>query len=391
MIFTVETFELQKAVAACARGTATRSSIPALEGLLIDAHDSWVSVTGYNLNLGIQTKIPATVREPGAYVLPARTLTEIVRKLPEELVLFKTTAGKSVCSIQSGCFMMAIAGYEAKDFPELPSVSEDTVPAVSLAQNALKEMIGATVFAVSKVDTRPIQTGVLFEVSANSVTDGDVGQAAQYLTLVAVDGFRAAINRVQLSEPASEGSFVVPGATLKEVQRMLSKGTDDTVSIYKDDRHVSFRFGDTVTVSRLLEGYFFDYKKTLASINQKFTMQAKTDELVAAVDRCALLINEADKRPVRCKVGDNRLVFSVTATLGNAIDEVAATGKGDETEVGFNHSYLLDALKALPSDDVALHFSSPIAPCVITAPEKTPAEYGDFLYLLLPVRIKPGA
>ena len=368
MKFTCEKFLLLTAILTASRGAATKSPMQLLEGLLIEAEEESVRITGYDLKTGIVTTIPAEVEEAGGIVLNARLFGEIVRKMPGHNVNVSITSGFLA---QISCEMsdFEILGSPSSDYPELPTVDgQDTI---EIGEAVLKKMISQTIFAVSDNESRPIHTGALFET--------DKGE----LTIVAVDGYRLALRREPMKNDNTQVlSFVVPGTALSEVERIATDG-DGVIKITLGTKHIMFLIGDTVLISRRLEGEFLNYKNSIPQTS-KYQFKIVKDNLISAVERVSLIINEKMKSPVKCVFDDGILkLFSATA-LGKASDECGLDGDGEELEIGFNDKYLLDAIKAAPANEIILELSTGVNPCVISPAN----ENNNFLYMILPVRLK---
>lgn len=358
---------LQAAVNISAKAASAKSPIPALEGILLEAGIDKVKFTGYDLKKGIYTGIAADVAEPGSIVLGARIFESIVRSLPDGIVTVKTTSGSNV-SITCQNSDFAIIGTDAKDYPELPSV--ESAGCITLPQNIMGQMIRQTIFAVSDNESRPIYTGELFELS-----DGE-------LTVVAVDGYRLALRREKVENTGDAASFIVPGSALSDLEKLCAD-TDEAVSITLGAKHISFRIGETVLISRRLEGDFLNYRKTVPSA---FRVEVKAERsiLQRTVERVSLIIDDKIKNPLRCTFEDNMIHIVCATSLGKAEDVCPVDGSGEDIEIGFNNRYLLDALKAAPAEDINVCLNSGSSPCVIT-----PADGEDrFLYMILPVRLK---
>ncbi|MCR4770770.1 MAG: DNA polymerase III subunit beta [Oscillospiraceae bacterium] len=368
MNFNCEKTVLLNGIVTASRTVAAKSTIPALEGLLIETEEDCLILTGYNLKTGIRTKVPADVREGGKIIINARLLAEIVRKMAEGSINFSVD-GSFLVKISCSASYFEIMGSSADNFPELPAV--DAMNSIGVPEGKLKEMISQTLFAVSTNETRPVHTGSLFEVE-----NGE-------LTVVSVDGFRLALRREKISdESVSENSFVVPGSALSEVEKIASD-SEETVTISLGSRHIMFSIGDTEVISRRLEGEFLDYRKSIPS-QGKYTVFADRKLLIDVFERVSLVINEKYKSPVRCCFGNKILKVSSATALGKANDECGVDGDGEGLEIGFNNRYMLDALRAVPSDEIKIQISSGVSPCVIL-----PADDSDsFVYLVLPVRIK---
>lgn len=366
MKFTCDKQSLAHAVSAAARTVTTRSSIPALEGILVEASQSAVTLTGYNLSSGIRAVLEVDSADAGAVVINAKLLSDIVRKSPDDTITVATDDRLTV-TITCGMSEFTLMGLAATDFPALPETENDLT--LRLSQKTLKSMLGMTTFAVSDNDNKPIHTGALFDCK-----DGR-------LVLVAVDGYRLAVRREDV-DASGAFKFVVPGAALKECERLLSDGEDDIVTLSLGARHITFDLGSTVLISRLLESEFLNYETAIPK-ESKYRMVADTQGLRDAVERVSLIISERLKNPVRCLFGDGKMKIWCQTALGRANDELLMEGSGGDTEIGFNNRFLFDALRAVPDETVRIELSGSLSPCVLT-----PAEGDAYLFMVLPVRLK---
>ncbi len=369
MKFSCEKALLQAAISTTSRAVSPKSSIPALEGILLEA-GSDLRLTGYNLETGIRTIVPADIREEGTLVLGARLFGEIVRKLPDDIVTFQSE--NYMVNIKCGMSEFNILGTDPEEFPELPTVEYQN--SLILPQSKLKAMISQTLFAVSDNESRPIHTGSLFEVDSEG------------LTIVSVDGYRLALRHesIDKKEGAETFSFVVPGAALSEVEKICSD-VDEPASVTQGARHVMFKVGDTMLVSRRLEGEFLAYRQAIPS-NNTIHVEGETRALLSSIDRVSLIISDKLKSPLRCVFDSNLLKISTKTAIGDAYDECPLSGDGGGLEIGFNNKYLMDALKAAPADKVRLELTTGVSPCVILPTEGEE----NFLYMVLPVRLKAG-
>ena len=369
MKFSCEKALLQAAISTTSRAVSPKSSIPALEGILLEA-GSDLRLTGYNLETGIRTIVPADIREEGTLVLGARLFGEIVRKLPDDIVTFQSE--NYMVNIKCGMSEFNILGTDPEEFPELPTVEYQN--SLILPQSRLKAMISQTLFAVSDNESRPIHTGSLFEVDSNG------------LTIVSVDGYRLALRHEAIDKKggAETFSFVVPGAALSEVEKICSD-VDEPASVTQGARHVMFKVGDTMLVSRRLEGEFLAYRQAIPR-NNTIHVEGETRALLSSIDRVSLIISDKLKSPLRCVFDSNLLKISTKTAIGDAYDECPLSGDGGGLEIGFNNKYLMDALKAAPADKVRLELTTGVSPCVILPTEGEE----NFLYMVLPVRLKAG-
>jgi len=368
MKFSCEKLLLLSAIMTALRAVASKSPVSLLEGLLLEALDGKVRVTGYDLKMAIVTTVPADVESTGKVVLNARLFGEIIRKMPGQHVSFSMDSDLSAM-IVSEMSEFEILCSPASDYPELPVVQEDN--SIEISQATLKKMISQTNFAVSDNESRPIHTGALFETGGGE------------LTIVAVDGYRLALRREPMENDVGSYNFVVPGTALSEVEKIASDGDDDQVTITLAERHIMFSFADTVLITRRLEGEFLNYKNSVPA-SSTYSLRVEKSELIDSVERVSLIISDKLKSPVRCVFGDGVLKLYSMSALGKASDECAITGSGDDLEIGFNDKYFLEALKAAPAHEVNINLTTGVTPCVIA-----PVDGGNnFLYMILPVRLK---
>ena len=368
MKFSCEKALLQAVLGTASRAVASKSSIPALEGLLLQATPAGLTVSGYNMQTGIRAKVSAEVTEPGEIVLNARLFGDIVRRMPDDVVTFSADE-KRVVHLSCGDADFDILGLSAADYPELPVVEDDF--SVAIQQRTLRAMIEETAFAVSTNESRPVHTGALFEIA-------DSG-----LTMVAVDGYRMALRREAVETCDAESlKFIVPGAALSDLEK-ICMSPEEPVKIAVGSKHVSFSVGDTVLISRRLEGEFLNFRKTVPG---EFPIQLKAQraDLLRCTDRVSLIIDDRTKNPLRCVFGENMLTITCATPLGRAEDCCPLEGDGGGMIIGFNNSYLMDAFKAAPADTLRINIVNGSAPCIIT-----PEDGGDsFLYMILPVRLR---
>lgn len=365
--FSCEKALLQLAVNTASRTVATKSSIPALEGLLLEGTDV-LTLSGYNMQTGIRTRLEADIREGGRIVLNSRLFGDIIRKMPDDVIVFSADE-KFMVTLTCGDARFEILGLSADDYPEMPEVESDY--SMTVQQGILKAMINQTSFAVSTNENRPIHTGSLFEVGIDGVT------------VVSVDGFRLALRREKIEQ--LEGGafrFVCPGSALNEVEK-ICEDSEEAITVMLGKRHLLFETGSTQLICRKLEGEFLDYKNAIPRNNPiRLTVDNKT--MLSSLDRVSVVISEKLKSPVRCIMGSGCITMSAKTGNGEATDVCPVDGDGQGLEIGFNNRYLMDALRFAPADQVVMELNTGISPCVMT-----PVDGGDnFLYMVLPVRLK---
>jgi DNA polymerase-3 subunit beta len=367
MQFSCDRQKLNEAVLNVQRVVSSKSSIPALEGILLTARDETVKLCGFDLEIGMTTEIAANVKEPGSIVMGAKLFGDIVRRLPGDTVTFSSDE-KYVTQIESGEAKFSVTGIPAEEYPELPRITGEKT--VSVPSSTLKGMIRQTLFAVAESDAKPIHTGTLFEIEEGKIR------------LVSVDGYRLAIREEPIS-CEEKNNFVVPGKTLSEVMKLLGDG-DDPVELQIGMRHILFRIGDYTVISRLLEGEFLDWRAALPKTSAT-EIQVSVSDFIASLERVSLLITERLRSPVRCLFSEGCIRLSCSTAIGRANDRLSAKISGDEVEMGFNSRYLLDALRNTECDEVKIKLNGALSPLTMT-----PVSGNSFLFLVLPVRLKSG-
>lgn len=368
MKFSCEKSLFEQTINTVIRAVPAKSSVPAMEGILLEAEGETVTATAYNGQTAIRTRIDVDVEREGRIVLGAKLLSEIVRKMPDGTVTLDS-AEDGATKLNCGNARYNVSSLSADDFPELPEV--ETENALEIRESALGSMIAQTVFAVSANEARPVQTGELFEAANGK------------LNVVACDGFRLAARKEPM-ERGADMEFVVPGAALSEVERLCG-ATDDTVRIAVGNRHVLFTIGGAELISRRLDGAFLDWKKAVPRDNP-INVKVDAKALMQSIERVGVVINEKMKSPIRCAVGMNEITLSARTGIGAATDRCKVDGDGGDLEIGFNHRYLSDALRYAPENALNVSFKSSTTPAVITAAAGDNG--GKFLYMVLPVRLK---
>ena len=366
MKFSCEKYLLQSACGIASRAAAGKSPIPALEGLLLQASDR-LTVTGYDLKKGIYTQLEAEVKEQGSVVVGARLFGEMIRRLPDGIVTISTDINNNV-NVKCGKSEFNFMGISPEDYPEMPVV--DGVNNIALPQKILGSMINQTIFAVADNDMRPIYTGTLFDIEGEE------------LTLVSVDGYRLAKRSEKLESVKMENcSFVVPGSALADIERICGD-SEELVKISVGAKHISFSIGETVVVSRRLEGEFLNYKKSIPD-SFKYTVKVDRGEFMSAIDRVALIVSERNTSPVRMSFNDGNIDCLCVTPIGRAEDVCTCEGSGEGLQIGFNDRYLKNALKAAAKEELNVCLNSASSPCIITAADGS----DNFTYMILPVRL----
>lgn len=358
---------VQKAVPA-------KSTMPILECIKLDANsDGTVKLTGNNLDLCIEYETNVNVAEGGSIALNSKIFGEIIRRLPDDEVNLTVNDENNIVTIKCGKSEFNIQGMTAEEYPAVPEVAE--IYKFSMAQSLLKTMVRKSIFAVAVNDVkRPIITGALFEI--------DTG----VLNIAATDGHRLALVKEVVNSGLENKKFVVPGAALREILKILND-SDDEVEIVIAQRYAMFNFGNYKMYTRLLEGEFINYHSILSAPNSIF-VTVDTKLLCDSLERASLLINEdittkSEKIPVRLNIAYDKIEVTCMTGKGKVHDIVDVDLKGDDIEIGFNYKYLLEALRVCEEDQVKLEFSHPRSPCFIRSIENE----DSYTYMISPIRL----
>ncbi|MCI8814776.1 MAG: DNA polymerase III subunit beta [Lachnospiraceae bacterium] len=355
--------DLSKGINISLKAVPNRTTMPILECILIDASANQIKFISNDMELGIETIVEGTIEEKGIIALDAKIFSEIVRKLPESMVVIQTNEALNV-TITCEKAKFNIPGKSGEDFAYLPVIEKDE--SLTISQFTLKEMIRQTIFSIAVNENNKLMTGELFEIK-----DG-------ILKIVSLDGHRISIRNAQLKKQYSDRKVIVPGKTLSEISKILSGEVDNLVSIFFGENHILFEFDKTMVVSRLIEGEYFkidqmlssDYE-TMVSINRK--------EFLDCIDRAALFIRENDKRPIIIQITDTAMELKIDSAMGSMDEEIDIEKEGKDILIGFNPKFLMDALKVIDDETIHIYLVNPKAPCFIRDEER------QYTYLILPV------
>ena len=371
MKFVCEKDKILKGINSVINGVASKTTMPILEGILIQTNENEIKLSSYDLEIGIEYVIDCSeVEEHGNTVVNAIMFSEIIRKLPNtDIRIYINESNLLVIECEGSLYKLATMNPD--EFPELPKISIEN--SIEIEQNTLKNMIRKTIFSVSQEENRPIFTGCLFEVVENK------------LNLVAVDGYRLAVKSNVLNEKANNFSAVIPGKTLNEINKIISDSFD-TVKIGISKNQALFEMENCKIVTRLLEGEFLKYENTIPK-TWETKMVVNRSNLQNCFERISLIsssvIEKEKKYPVKITIEIGKVTISCANQTGDAKEEIYTETEGKNLEIGFNPRYFLDALKAIDDEDVLVEFGTNRSPCIIK-----PVENGDYTYMILPIKMK---
>lgn len=348
------------------KAVSSKTTLPILKGILVEASEQSIKMTGNDLNIGIESQLKAEVLESGSIVISSRLFGDIIRKLPNEEITIETDAQNNVL-ISCLHSNFNLVGQPALEFPELPEVED--INSFAMSQNLFRNMIRQTSFAASQDETRPILTGSLIEI--------DQGM----MSMVAIDGYRLALRKAFVQTDQT-GKAVVPSKTLNELGKIIS-GTeeDQDVKIAITDKHILFELEGIKIVSRLLEGEFIKYTQIIPQ-EFKSRLNVNTSSLLNSIERASLLAREGKNSSIKFTIQDDFLTIRSNVEVGSAKEDVAIQLEGDDLEIGFNPKYLVDALKVIDSDEISIELTTSVSPCIMK-----PNDNENYIYLVLPVRM----
>jgi DNA polymerase-3 subunit beta len=366
MKFICQQSELNEALNNVSRAVPQKSPIAALTGVKLSLDKTNLELTGYDLELGIQTSVTVSSEDRGEFILEAKLFCEIIRKMPFENIEIEIDDNMTV-TIKGNKAEYKILAISAEEYPSIPDY--ESGDNFNLKQPLLKNMINQTIFAVAVNENKPILTGELFDIEN------------KHFNLVAIDGFRLAVRSEEI-DTEDHYHFVVKSKALSEVSKLLKDDDEAEVGLHISKKHIVFEIGKYMVISRLLEGEFHNYKGSIPT-NHSTEILLNTKDLIESLERCMLLINDKNKAPVKCIFNNGQVKISCSTAMGKLSDEFDIDLTGPMVEIGFNCRYLLDALKAAESDKVKLLLNGGLSPMKIM-----PVDGDAYTFLVLPIRLK---
>ena len=354
---------LAKGVSIVSKAVPSKTTMPILECILIDATTDIIRLTANDMELGIQTEIEGEILDRGMIAIDARIFSEIVRKLPDNDILIETDDNLQTTIVCEKA-KFDIAGKPGEEFSYLPVIEKED--SIEISQFTLKEMIRQTIFSISDSESNKMMTGELFEIKDN------------VLRVISLDGHRISIRKMELKNEVSDKKLIVPGKTLIEISKILSGEVESLVNISYTNNHIVFEFDNTIVVSRLIEGEYFKIDQMLSS-DYETKLKINKKELLNCIDRATLLIKEGDKKPIIINIQDGVMELKIKSQIGSMNEEIEIEKEGKDLLIGFNPKFLIDALRVIEDEEVTLYLMNAKAPCFIRDDEES------YIYLILPV------
>jgi len=363
MKFQIERDRLIEGLQQVQHVVSTRTTLPILSNVLIEAKGGILTLTTTDLDVGVSGRIDAEITEDGVTTLPARRLFSIIRELPSTEVSVEVDSD-NVASIQSGPSFFKILGLSADEFPPLPSFDESKE--FTLEQRSLKDALSKTSYAISTDETRYVLNGIFCSFKDNA------------LTMVATDGRRLAKVELDVEFPASnERDIIVPTKAVNELKRLLSDEGEVRLSI--TDSQISFHLNKNILVSKLIEGNYPNFRQVIpGDAKERITLERET--LQNSVSRVAILASDKSNS-VKLSFSEDRLEISANSPeIGEAKETLGINYKGPEMAIAFNPDFMLAPLRNLTQDEIYLDLIDEMSPGVLKIDE-------PFIYVLMPMRV----
>ncbi|MBN2822130.1 MAG: DNA polymerase III subunit beta [Coriobacteriia bacterium] len=357
--------ELLEALSAVSKGLSTRTTLPILSGIHISTRDGSLVLQSTDLEISIKTKTKARIEDAGQTVLPGKLLTDIVRSLPEAAVTIDTSSTGSAI-VTCGQSSFTVKTLSPEDFPKFPVISTDEM--ISLPSSSFSKIVHQVSKAVSRDETRPILTGILVVIEEGM------------LRMVATDSYRLCLRETTIEGVAGSLEVVIPGRGIEDVARLAA--SSEQVSLGVSDNQVIFQFGETVFISRRIEGSFPNYRQLIPKDHQTRVVIDRA-EFSEAVKRVSLLAQHNAPLRVAVNTADHILTLTAqTQDVGEAKEDIEISPVGEDVEIAFNHTYLMDGISVAEGEKIAIEIVSPLKPGILKSVDNS-----EFIYLLMPVRL----
>ncbi len=368
MRLTISREKLQEGLNAVTASIPGKTTLPVLANILVETTDRGIKLSGTDLDIAVSTEVAADVETSGAVTIPAKKLSEIARELPPAPVRI-AAIGEQRITLECGRSKFKLLGLPRDEFPTFPAVKFDE--SWRIRSGDLQKLISHTVFAVSTEESRPILNGVLWELRPDR------------MSMVATNGHRLAKMNVPITaDSAPSNDLIVPPKALEQVRRLFP--AEEELEIGRGENHIGFRSPFTAVYTRLIEGPYPNYEQVIPKDNDRVAIADKA-ALISALKRMSVVASDQTHR-IRLSFNAGMLKFSVqTPDLGEAQDELPIRFSGDQLDIGFNASYLLEILRYIPTDDVRITLKAPERAATLE-PEGW-SDPSTYLCLVMPLRL----
>lgn len=368
MKFTCKQQTLSKALNTVSKAVSTRTTLPVLKGILIEADtDGTITLSASDLDISIRKKIDAVVDIPGSAVVASKLFGDIIRKLPNEMILIEADSENSVL-IKTNSSEFNVIGLSVDEFPKIKDNNE-ILNKLTFNSEIFKEMVRKTSFAASVEESKGVLTGILTEISSDNIR------------MVALDGFRLALSN-EPAENSTEENFIISAKIMSEISKIISDDSDaEELELLLSDKKAIFIIGNTEISLRLMEGEFIKYRDIIPSDGSTIITVDK-GILLESIERASLLAREGKNNLIKFSIHNDLLTITSRSDEGNVREEIIMEKSGDDLDIGFNSKYVTDVLKAIDDEEIKMVFNTGTSPCIVK-----PVDKNSFEYLVLPVRI----
>lgn len=354
---------LVNGVSILSKAVPTKTTMSILQCILVKAKDGIITLTANDTELGIETKIEGNIVREGSVAIDAKFFAEAVRKLPDNTVTIDVD-NNFITNITCENVKLNFPGKDGEEFTALPKINK--INSLLISEFSLKEIIRQTIFCIGDSSSNQIMNSELISINEDD------------LEFVALDGHRIAYRKIKLNNTYPEMKVIVPGKTLGEIERILSGSTDKEVVIYFEKNHVLFELENTIVVSRIVEGNYFDYKKMLTNdYETKIVVNKK--EIFSCIDRSTLMLREGEKKPIIFEVRDGYINFFMKTMFGEMNENLNVNKSGKDIDIAFNPQFFIDTLKVIDDEEINVFMMTQKSPCIIRNDDDT------YIYLILPV------
>ena len=373
--------EISNKIAPIMSVVSGKSTLTAVEGILIEANspDS-CTLTAFDLEKGMKITVEAEVLEQGAYIINAQKFNQTLKVMDGEDITL-TVDSRLTATFECGKSSHKTGALKADEFPEIPDLV--TEKGFVVKESALKTMLSKVSYAMGVNEPRPVLNGCFVKTESDKIS------------IVACDGFKLAVcsyaaelKKLANSDRGVEYSFIIPVKSVNELTKLLSDNDEDEVTVYMSHKNMVVVFEDLIFFTKLINGEYVDYNRIIIK-NHKITVKAQKQEIIAALEKAALITEERIAGSVRSHVkvdvaGDLMKVSAVSAA-GSIYDEFEIEHEGDDLSIAFNNRFLIDSIRACRSQNVKISMSSPLMSINV---EPCDEEEGTELFMLLPVRTR---
>lgn len=358
---------LARALNTVGKAVSTRTTLPILKGILIEAKDGHLILSASDLEISIRKKIAADVIEEGAAVVPSRLFGDIIRKLPSEDITVEEADDNNV-SIRTVSSQFSVIKMAIDEFPSIGDMGESE-DVITMDPAMLRDMIRKSSFAASVDESKGTLVGILTEIEGEKIN------------MVALDGFRLALVRKEMSG-AGDKKFIIAAKIMNELSKITADEPDiDVIRLNLGEKRAVAEAGSTEVTIRIMEGDYIRYRDIIPK-ESSISVRINRNLLLEAIERASLLAKEGKNNLIKMSISEDMMTITSRSEDGNVKEEIGIDKEGEDLDIGFNSKYVIDVLKVIDDEEIVMNFRSGITPCVIT-----PVEGEEYEYLVLPVRI----